>query len=151
MSVNVIVAFLTQLLGLIPASYITTMINTGLNAIEDDIAKAGKADVAGVLLPLITLLRSVINIPDTHTLASSPAGTASGQASMVVSILSEIFTLIPVPSVRAMISAGLDDLVKLSSKNATESAVVDPIVALIRTALSIPVSTTPAAPTAIVS
>ena len=145
MSVSLITAFLTQLLSLIPASYITTMINTGLNAIEDDIAKAGNADESGILLPLIAVLRSTISIPDTHTLAASPAGTASGQATMIVSIISEIFSMIPVSAIKTMISTGLDDIEKLVVNNATESGIVMPIIALVRSALTIPDAAPPVA------
>lgn len=135
---QLLITLMTSLFGLLSPTWLQTMIDTGLNSIEDDIAKANNANKSGILLPLVAILRATINIPDTHKLAVPASGSIATQVNIVVTLISELFSLIPVASVKTMISNGLDSIEAKIINNPTEDALIMPIISIIRTTCSMP-------------
>jgi len=136
--IGILITLLTQLFSFITPDSLRKMIDSGLNTIEDDVAKSSNANEIAIILPIITLLRSVTSIPDTHTLAATPAGVSSSQANIVITLITELFKFIPGNMLKKMIDSGLDIIEVDIAKNPTESAIITPIINLIRKTFDIP-------------
>ena len=131
--------FLSQLFSFLKPETVRGFVDSGLDKLEAMIlASETKYDDTAVL-PIISMIRSVLGIPH-GTELTDPVVIADSKLSMISTLLTGLFNAIPSDMIKGFIDAGLDIIENnvAASETKYDDMVVLPIITIFRTSFNIP-------------
>jgi len=140
MKLTILTMFLQQLFSLITPDIFKNFIDSGLDYLENAIAKSENTYDDATILPIIKLIRTTFDIPDVSSDTDIAVPILTNKSSAISTLLSNLFTMVDSDMMKGFVDAGLDVIENAiaKSENTYDDIFILPVISLIRTTFDIP-------------
>lgn len=143
MQLSIIMMFISQIFKLITPEVFVKFVDSGLTALENLVNNSVNKYDDATIMPLITMIRSTLDIPDHAdqlSVNNTVGATLDLKTQAVSNMLMMLLRMVPKDLVKTFIDEGFDKIqeIVIASTNKIDDTVVLPLISLIRVSFDIP-------------